>query len=189
MQKTTALSLARAFGYLSVSEVQTLKTLVSMVDKDRSVTLVNIGAGTGTSSLSIAESAIENGLSYTLYSVDINKHDNPYGGLANEQNAFRDAEVPLPVQLWGDSRDWASRWDNSKIDFIFIDDGHLEDEITGDIEGWFPHMAENSIMSYHDYGSPKWPAVQKVVSQKMRACNANKILAVDTLVGYRVKRK
>lgn len=181
----TAIDVANAFGYLTTGELHALQALVKQIPANSVV--VNVGAGSGTSGLALAESRDD----ILLYTID-NSPSGPLGGMENERNAFDAspfANIPerWPNQVLGDSREIAKRWYSicpSLIDFIFIDDGHLEPEITGDILGWQPHMTANGIMVFHDYGSHHWPDVKKVVDKLMKPYDV--ISKVDTLIAFRL---
>jgi len=178
-EKTTAKSLANAFHYLSEAEVDALNTLANQTIGKRAV-IVNVGAGTGTSSLAIAEGNEK----AERYTVEV-QQKSPVGGLTNEKNAFKESGYALPNQILGKSHDVARDWPPSrKIDLIFIDDGHHERHIRGDIELWLPHMRDGGVMAFHDYGSPKWPAVKQVVDELMEPYM--QILFIDSVIAFRI---
>jgi predicted O-methyltransferase YrrM len=173
-----AIELAHAFGYLREPEVMALQ-LMARTLKDGDV-YVNIGAGTGTSSLAVREA--RPGLN--MFTVDISE-GGPLGGLQNEVNAFAHTGLVLPNQILGDSFEVGMRW-SKKIDLLFIDAGHLESEISGDIEAWFPHLRIGGIVIYHDYclaDEGFWPAVKTVVDIKMKS--QEKLFVVDTVAVFR----
>jgi predicted O-methyltransferase YrrM len=173
----TANRLAEFFGYLTRREVAALKFVCDLVES-RPCVIVNIGAGSGTSGLAIAEARPD----ATIYTVDIS-YESPHGGLKNEVNAFRDARKAPPVQILGDSREVGKAWDKGEIDMLFIDDGHLEHEILGDITTWIQHLKPGGYISFHDYGSNDWPDVKKVVDLLM---NDNSLVVhTDTFIAFR----
>jgi predicted O-methyltransferase YrrM len=174
---TKALELARAFGYLFEYEVLALQVLAQTLPEHAMG--ANVGAGAGTSSLALKESRPD----LILYTVDISP-SGPEGGLENERNAFKDTGLPLPIQVLGDSKQVGRDWSNGKLDFCWIDAGHLEDDIRGDIAAWRPNMKRDGIMAFHDYESVYWPAVYKVVNKLMSDCTL--IFRVDTLIAFRV---
>ena len=174
---TKALELARAFGYLFEYEVLALQVLAQGLPEH--ATGANVGAGAGTSSLALKESRPD----LILYTVDISP-SGPEGGLENERNAFKDTGLPLPIQILGDSKQVGRDWDKGKLDFCWIDAGHLEEDIRGDIAAWRPNMKRGGIMAFHDYESVFWGDVYKVVNELMSDCTL--ILRVDTLIAFRV---
>lgn len=178
---TTSKDIARDFGYLTDSEIDAIKAATNLLYIEYPI-FVNIGAGSGTSTLAISEARPD----AMLFSVDVSP-GGPLGGLSNEVSAFRRANIETPYQILGDSREVGKNWNREEIDFIFIDDGHGHDEILGDINAWYPNMAENGIMMFHDYGSNDWPAVKDVVDKTIGAFT-EPIISVDTVVAYKVKR-
>lgn len=146
------------WGYLREGEIPALKGLLAELPETPVV--VNLGAGFGTSSLAMAEERPKS----IRHTYDI-RPGGPLGGLENEINAFKRADLYPPVQHLQDSAEGGREWDNGEIDIIFIDAGHFEHHVRADIEAWFPHIKDGGIMAFHDYGSPKWPAVKKVVDE------------------------
>jgi predicted O-methyltransferase YrrM len=175
-----AIELGQSFGYLYDHEIMALQVLARSLP-DGAV-FVNVGAGTGTSSLSV----YEGNHNLVMYTVDIST-GGPLGGLENERNAFTNVgwANKTPIQYLGDSPKVADTFANNVIDFIFIDDGHLEDEITADIEHWLPKVKSGGYVAFHDYvdGPSYWPAVLKVVNELMK--NHQFLFLVDTLRVYR----
>lgn len=164
-------SLARAFGFLYQEEVDLLTKLAHLYKPGAIGVIVGMGAGTSTLSI------LEGNDQMKLYSVDISK-GGPLGGAQNETNALKDSKFvnrldTWPIQIIGASHDIGHHWFSyckEKIDFIFIDDGHLEEDIRGDIQAWRPNMRPGGIMAFHDYESEVWPAVYKVVNELMADC-------------------
>jgi len=182
---TTALELAIAFGYLTEREVLALQGLVNQLP-DPALAL-NVGAGSGTSALAMAEA----NPALIIWTVDYSE-GGPLGGLDNERNAFRNSSLTMMPWRWsrlilGDSRQLANDWKKlggPLFDFIFIDDGHLEHEIRGDIEGWLPLLKQGGIMAFHDYTRKAWPDVKVVVDELMSSYEM--LWHVDTLIAFRV---
>lgn len=176
--KTAAHELSEAFGFLLPGEVDALRALANLVPEDG--VMVNIGAGAGTSSLTIAE-VRPNAKRYT---VDIST-GGPLGGMENERNAFQKAPgLPLPVQLLGDSKQVGHDWIGEKIDFLFVDGDHSPEGIEGDIANWIAHMKDGGIMAFHDYGSNNWPAVETTVDRAMEGYEF--ILHIKTVIAFKV---
>lgn len=182
---TTAAEIAGNFGYMTVAEVRGLQALALSIKKKRPV-IVNIGAGSGTSGLALAEA----NNAATRYTIDIEAGDTPYGSLMGEMNAFRETKLTPPFQIHGDSRSIGRIWSKrvygavvleSPIDMIFIDDGHLRDDVEGDIVCWIEHVDRGGIVAFHDYGRNEWPDVREVVDQYFH----DPILHIDTLIAFK----
>lgn len=141
--------------------------------------VVNIGAGSGTSSLAMAEMKH----SLKIYTIDISE-GGPLGGLENERNAFNGAGIGnlIPKQILGDSKDIGKNWQEEKLDAIFVDGDHTTPGIQGDIEAWWPHLKTGGYMAFHDYTRKDWPDVKPVVDAHIKAEKAKTIFKVDTLL-------
>lgn len=172
--------LARDYGYLTVSEAHELFYLANRIKRSSPV-FVNIGAGSGTSSMAMREGSPN----ARIYSVDISP-GGPLGGLAGELHSFTKYGMPPPIQLLGDSGEIGDKWLsilNEKINLLFIDDGHLKHEITRDIGCWYDHVYVGGIIAFHDYGSNDWPDVKEVVDYLMEG--SLELVHVDTLIAFR----
>ena len=167
--------LSRAFGFMTLDEVRALQTVVG--DLPDGAQIVNVGAGAGTSGLAIIEARPD--LRRTTWTIDVSR-GGPDGGLQNETNAFENARLVGPNQILDDSRHAAKVWDRGPVDLAFIDDGHLDPEIRGDILGWLPHIKPGGYIAFHDYGSPFWGDVKKVIDELMSGYET--FMHVDTLI-------
>jgi predicted O-methyltransferase YrrM len=174
-----AAELAKAFGYLHPDEVVALAGAVQLIPENG--TMINIGAGSGTSSLLVAESRPD----VHIITVDISR-SGPGGGLENELNAFRNAEMEelLPEQILGDSKEIGREWDRDKVDFIFVDGDHGDDGVRGDIDAWLQHIKDGGIIAFHDYGGVVWPSVTVAVDEMLNKYKT--ILNINTLKAFRV---
>ncbi len=174
-----AAELSGAFGFLSIDEVESLMSLAELIPENG--TMINIGAGAGTSSLAVAESRPD----INIITVDISD-GGPHGGLENELNAFKNAEMEelLPEQMLGDSKEIGREWDRDKVDFIFVDGDHGDDGVRGDIDAWLQHIKDGGIIAFHDYGGVVWPAVTVAVDEMLNKHKA--ILNINTLKAFRV---
>jgi predicted O-methyltransferase YrrM len=161
--KSNALELAESFGYLEPEEVLLLQKYAKKIPENG--ICINIGAGTGTSSLSVLE--IRKDLSDTFYTIDIRNDNNPFGGLMNERNAFEKYDMKKPNQIHGDSKKVAETWDNKKIDFLIIDGDHTREGCRGDILKWEKHLNIGAVVFVHDYKPKHWEHVAIAVNELM----------------------
>ena len=171
--------LAKSFGYLHPDEVAALAGAVQLIPENG--TMINIGAGAGTSSLLVAESRPD----VHIITVDI-AETGPAGGLESEYNAFNQAGMgdQLPEQILGDSKEIGKTWDREKVDFIFVDGDHGDEGVRGDIDAWLQHIKDGGIIAFHDYGGIVWPAVTVAVDEMLNKYKA--ILNINTLKAFRV---
>ncbi len=174
-----AAELSGAFGFLRLDEVEALMGIAELIPENG--TMINIGAGAGTSSLAVAESRPD----IHIITVDISK-GGPLGGMENELNAFNNAEMEdqLPEQILGDSKEIGKTWERDKVDFVFVDGDHSEEGVRGDIEAWFQNIKDGGIIVFHDYNMDVWPKVMTVVDEMMSGYES--ILEIDTLKAFRV---
>lgn len=180
----TARNLSDWQGYLSGNEVEALHELAGNIKPDGVV--VGIGAGAGTHTLAILETTED----CVIFSIDTACGEDPIN--TNEHLRLREAyaadgqtyaETGHVIRIWGDSKIVGKRWP-VPIDFLFIDGGHLEPEITGDIQVWLHHLKPGGIVAFHDYGSPNWGAVKEVVD-RLVVGELEMIKHVDTLIAFR----
>jgi len=176
---TFAESLGNAFGFLYAGEIVLFKKLAASLPPK--ATFVNIGAGAGTSSLSMVEARPD----LRAFTVDISE-GGPFGGLENERNAFANTGLPLPVQMLGDSKQVGRDWAGGLIDMIFIDGDHSYEGCSGDIEAWHNHVKPGGIIAIHDYEKDVWPAVKKATDEAAQAYGWQLIEKADTLIAFKV---
>lgn len=163
IMESKALEQANAFGYLKTDEVLLLQKYAKEIPEDG--ICVNIGAGFGTSSLSVLE--VRPDLKDTFYTIDVRNDDNPFGGLLNERNAFKKSDMEHGNQIHGDSKEVADVWEHGKVDFLIIDGDHTEEGCRGDILKWEQHLRDGAIVFVHDYQSKHWQEVTQVVNELM----------------------
>lgn len=177
-----ALALCNAFGFLFPGELFLIQAIIQSLPADAVV--VNIGAGVGTGSLGMVEMKP----TIQAFTVDISA-GGPFGGMENEINAFRSAELPCPVQILGDSQEVWKSWPeishDKKIDLLFIDGDHSAAGLQKDIDGWVPFVKTGGYVLYHDYQSVAWGDVTRVVDENMLGMEWQTVLVVDTLIAFR----
>lgn len=77
-----------------------------------------------------------------------------------------DAEVEDVVVPLANTSTTAAKWfarTGLRPGFVFIDAGHDEDDVTTDINAWWPLIAPGGVMAGDDW-SPMWPGVEAAVS-------------------------
>lgn len=142
-------SLRQAFKYFFPNELPMLKSLVYLCPHSP-ITVVNIGAGSGTSGLAFLETRLD----LTLHTVDVTNVDSPLGSLYSERQVCQDAGYKLGERWFQhhmDSKQLAQWWDYGPVDVCFIDGDHTYEGCMGDITGWLPHMRTGGYMAVHDY--------------------------------------
>lgn len=134
--------LADLHKMLSRDEVDLIKQCIRLLP-DKPV-VVNIGANVGTSTCAMLE-ANPNAF---IFSIDIKPH------LAERDNVLACGLDPSRVvRLLGDSK-VIGRYFPVNPDLVFVDGGHTDEDVIGDVEVWIPKT--KSIALFHDYHHPNY---------------------------------
>lgn len=171
-----------AFHYITESEALLLQKYAEKLPK--SAVCINIGAGTGTSSMAVLEKRPD--LTKTFYTIDIRDWDNPFGGLLNERNSFDKFDMDYPNQIFNDSKVVADEWEEKSVDLLIIDGDHSRIGARGDILGWKKKLKDGAIVFVHDYDGVQWSDVREIVDECMR--NSDDFEYLDAVDGYIVFR-
>lgn len=197
----TAESLQLAFKYLFPAEVPFLKKLAKSLPDNP--TVINIGAGAGTSGLAFMESRDD----LRLITIDIQLDDSPFGCLAAEEMVLRSAGLwnERVTHEQGDSYtiglDRFSGF-NPLVDMVFVDGDHTYEGCKNDIIAWLPNIKRGGIIAIHDYKKSElfahehdyhhnkphprsWPGVDKAVDE-MLLDRYELIERVESLIAFRV---
>jgi hypothetical protein len=112
-----------------------------------------------------------------VFGVDTFKGDpnNP-----NEQRIIKEGNLNLeeitrnnlnklalsPILIIENSILAAEKFTNDCCSFVFIDGGHMYDQVCADIKAWLPKVKSGGILAGHDYNSH---GVQKAVDENFKA--------------------
>ena len=77
---------------------------------------------------------------------------------------FELGDCVTPVS--GTSAEVAHDWDGGAIDFLYIDGDHVYESVRTDFEAWFPHVAKDGIIAFHDYDE-RHPGVSRLVDEAL----------------------
>ncbi|MEJ8545126.1 class I SAM-dependent methyltransferase [Brevibacillus borstelensis] len=144
-----------------------LAYLASIVPSHLSI--VEIGSFQGRSTCYLA-SGSRYGHQAPVYAVDpwdLNFPDGITGDqlYANFQKNIQTIGVTALVHpLRGESARIVKGW-NKPIGLLHIDDGHEYDMVLEEYHDWFPHIAENGWIVFHDC---TWPDVNRVIDECVR---------------------
>jgi predicted O-methyltransferase YrrM len=161
--------------YCQVSDVELIKKIVKELPD--SPLCINIGAGMGTSALSMLEARQDS----TVISVDID--DCPYEKMVMEETGYCNTD-----RYWffkQDSKVFGLNWEREAVDFVFIDGGHRYEECTEDALVWYETLKPNGIMAFHDYESPMLESVKKAVDDVAKMLRLEFVARRGTLIVYR----
>lgn len=175
----TSYELADWQGYLTHNEIKEIKMgIILSHPTNRPMIAVNIGAGAGTSTISMLEEFGD----LVVFSVDILASGSEI--TTNEHLRLMecgDEYTHRVKKIWGDSKIVGLNWP-IKIDYLFVDGDHSYDGCAGDIKAWLPHLRLKGLVAFHDYGSPNWPDVKVAVDELMK--DQKFIGRQDTIVTY-----
>lgn len=177
----TAEELSKWQGYLTLNEVKIIKDIASLVSKKKPI-FVNIGAGAGTSTISLLEANQE----AVLFSVDILATGSEI--TTNEHLRLEecgDVYLRRVKRIWGDSKLVGVNWP-IKVDLVFIDGDHSYIGCAGDIKAWVPHVHAGGYVLFHDFGSPVWPDVRIAVEELMPEYGGKLLHRIDTVAVYKL---
>lgn len=59
----------------------------------------------------------------------------------------------------------AARWPGPPIGLLFLDDDHAYEAVLANIQAWTPHLADDAVLAFDDYGHPDWPGVKQAVDE------------------------
>jgi len=122
-----------------------LRTLYTIPFAMGAKTIVEIGAGQSTFTLT----AVANALESDFYSIDLYES-------ATTQHApvFKEGEGVLEKEprchrIIGDSLEVAKTWDK-EIDFFFLDSGHTYELTRDELQAWTPFVRKGGVICLHD---------------------------------------
>lgn len=177
MRKITlnAYQIAHSWGYLYDGELFAVYAISASLPGDAK--MVNIGIGSGTSSMALRES----NPTAEMWSIDISP-GGPFGGLQNEKNVYEGKPYKLPNQILADSKEIGKGWHYGPLDLIFIDGDHSYDGANGDITLWWPHLKIGGYMLIHDYAANPWADVKRATDELIARPGCQVVLHVETLM-------
>lgn len=193
MDYRTAHNLVDWQNYLYHDEVDLLHRLAARIQKTphhcaANPVFVNIGAGSGTSTIAL----LEGNSDAICYSVDIRADESPE--LTNEHLRLPETNPTIArrvIRIWGDSRKVGRVWPFG-ADLVFVDGGHEYSEVKEDIEAWYDKIWAGGIIAFHDYGlketdgSEQWPGVRKAVDEWVSKANPRLIENIAMIRAYEV---
>lgn len=162
------------YNYLTIMEAWVLRDWVQKLPAS-DPTLINIGAGAGTSALAMLL-ADPNA---SVISIDVNPKQ-----FDLERQNLESAGIPLYrcEQILQDSAEVGRTWNRGPVDLVFIDGDHHYEQVQKDIRLWLPHIKPGGILCGHDYGFEKWPGVKQAFDEEMAEFEL--ISLTDHLIGF-----
>jgi len=153
------------------------KLYKSMVEKFPSGSkFVEIGSWKGKSSAYMAVEIANYNKNIDFYCVDtwegsIEHKNNTeismlYDIFLNNMKSIESYYTPLKMK----SLDAVSKFEDSSLDFVFIDGSHEYEDVKDDIKAWLPKVKPGGILAGHDYyieGTDWFPGVKKAVNEEL----------------------
>lgn len=136
----TSHSLSKTHGLFAIPEIKALQKVVNGLPP-KSIAVV-LGAGPGTTTLAILEARDD----ITVYSVDI------IDAKSERDHAKAGGFLRRLHQIKGRSEEVGLTWDRP-IDLLLVDAWHSYEAVKADNAAWLPHVKNNGIVWYHDYGT------------------------------------
>lgn len=170
--------------------------LVNQYEKDSKGLFVEVGCWKGRSTSYLAVEIFNSNKPITLYCVDTWKgsHEHAtdpyvlsntlYDTFLNNLSSVKDIIVPMRST----SLEGSSQFADNSLDAVFIDASHDQDNVTKDIEAWYPKVAPGGILGGHDH-MPDWPGVVDAVKQFAERCNYKEDLQFSDRSVWYIRKK
>lgn len=120
--------------------------------------------------------ALLSGCKGTVYAVDhfhgsADKGDATFGRSGKEEFLRNCGKFPNLVLMEMYSHEAAVKFEDDSVDMVFIDAGHLEDEVTTDLRCWYPKCKK--IICGHDIGTESVKEALRKVGIAVEVCSSN----------------
>lgn len=141
-----ALDLKANLGAFSEYDQEVLVPEVAKLKSGQVYLEVGVDKG---KSLSIARMVA--GKAVDIFGVDL--RDDP----KVDDTVFIQSDSTIAAELWGET-------EKREINVLFIDGDHTYEGCKADIDAWYPHMARDGVMLFHDCDATS-PGVEKAVAE------------------------
>lgn len=157
-QISMAHDLARSRGFLCVEDVDLIQRAVRMLPTERAVQVVDLGAGSGTTALSVFCARSGN---IAVLTVD---HD-PVAIASTEECMTNAGYWHLWVGVQGDSATLAQGFRFvDGIDLLMVDASHEYADVVADLAAWLPNVRSGGLCWLHDM-TALYPGVVRAVGE------------------------
>ena len=130
---------------------------------------VELGTWKGYSISFLAKKIIESGKDdFKIYGVDLFEDTSIH---LKDDTTYLSEQIPFIYEIYnevlkrngvrdyiedikGSSWEVSKRFEDSSVDFVFIDADHKYESVKKDIESWWPKIKKGGIISGHDYFNP-----------------------------------
>lgn len=161
---TPAHRLAATRMFLTQGDVDDIIEICgSVADPQDVVTVIDLGAGSGTTALALLNTLPRaHVITYDISEENLNWCEKNIIAFLGEHELSRWAGVHDSVL------DGATKWGNAKIDLLFHDASHEEEDVYADLTAWWPHLIKTGYVWVHDVhpmagAQETYPGVQRAI--------------------------
>lgn len=165
-------ALAELSGLITASTGTVLARLAAAVDP--ALAIVQIGTFRGKSACYLAEGA-RCGRGAHTYAIDpwdlAGNDDGKHGYAAAETMADCLRQImAMDLGAWitairGFSVSVARTWSGHPVGLLFIDGSHRYEDVRDDYAAWLPHLTQDAVVVFDDYGTKPNPGVTRFVDE------------------------
>ena len=148
--------LASARGFLTLEDVDLIQEMVALLPLSM-VDVLDLGAGSGTTALSIFCARSEN---IRVTTIDHSEEALMWASKAIE-NIGRLGDWR---GICADSRN-SDFYDGPPIDFLMLDTSHKYEDTKAELETWLPKLDPGTLVWLHDYSGGSYPGVKKALDE------------------------
>lgn len=88
----------------------------------------------------------------------------------------------------GGSVETARNWNGGQVDFLYVDGDHVYESVRADFDAWFPHVASDGIVAFHDVDD-RHRGVSRLVNEVLAGPLAGgRTIQADSLLIVRLAR-
>ena len=157
-------SLALSRGFLCLEDVDLIGEGVALLPPDRPVSVVDLGAGSGTTALSVF-AARSRSITVTTFDIDPVALDSTEECMSNA--GYRLLWQRVQSESWNTADNhlrFAAAEGLSFFDMLLIDASHHEEDVRRDLEAWLPLLRPGAPVWAHDY-TWDYPGVIKAIDE------------------------
>lgn len=172
-----AYRLAASRGLLIEGDVDLIREAVRMLPTDREVLVIDLGAGSGTSALSVF---CERDTNIQVVTVDQSEEALTSSGIAIRTSGYGDHWTPILSPSAEAVPLLPAFAQNRPIDLLLVDADHSKEGLEADLAAWLPLVPKGSPVWCHDYMPTDggwWPAVALVVDGSVKLGTFERIKA------------
>lgn len=162
--------------YCRAAEIDYLQAIALQLPPDSRA--VNIGAGLGTTALALLQARLD------LLVVSVDWAPCPEELAALQVHAPTGWEQRY-LRLLQSSPAAGQAWAFGPVDLVLVDGGHYYPECQADARAWYPHLAPDGWLLFHDVNAIMLPEVAPAVQDFVNEVGAIFQDLIDTLAAYR----